>query len=196
MRNAPVLLMAALLLTSVGSLSRCRALKEENRSLHITQNVLLGDLDKFKVKDSLNAAKVAEMGLDLKTLRKYRAEDMELIKEMTSRNEKLAALAKTSTVTKYVVKTEVRDSIVYIDNSEVPTKSIDVHTKWYDVQGALIKDSLTLDIQTRDSLLITETIERRRFLFIHWGEKSKKYSIVSKNPNTSILGWEFIRVAK
>ena len=54
-------------------------------------------------------------------------------------------------------------------------------------------------IITRDSLLITESVQYKRFLNFLWKTKrikKREFDIVSKNPYTKITGFEVITIEK
>ena len=67
------------------------------------------------------------------------------------------------------------------------------------VTGYFTKDSANLNIQSKDELLITKSIERKRFLGIKlspkwFGYRNLQLNIVSKNPNCTISNIEYVEL--
>jgi hypothetical protein len=58
-------------------------------------------------------------------------------------------------------------------------------------------DTMHIEIQSRDSLLIVEHIILRRFLGFLWKTrraKERRIEAINKNPHTEIVGQEFITI--
>lgn len=185
-----------LVLISVASTSIYQTVKlqKENDSLKSNQATLLNGIEHYKLADSLNAVKVGELSLSLKEYKKYRAEDAALIKKLKS--DKLNAIGsiKTETIIEHV-PVHVRDTVYELEK----LKAFDYKSKWTDVTGIIKPDSVLLSIANREELLITESFEKKKFLFIKlpawlFGYKSKKINVVSKNPNTTVTNAEFISI--
>ena len=59
------------------------------------------------------------------------------------------------------------------------------------------KDTINLNIINYDELLITESLQKKKFLFFRlpisiFGYKRKVLNVISKNPNTKITSAEYI----
>lgn len=145
----------------------------------------------YKVNDSLSGLSIQQLILDRKQLKEYRQRDMELIAKLQIDKRRLQSVGSTSTKTVYQIKTEVRDSLVYLRDT---LRCFGHQGRWSRVEGCLVGDSVQLQIQSIDSLLYVEHVVPKRFWFIKWGVKERKQEILSKNPNTTILSAEFIRV--
>ena len=71
----------------------------------------------------------------------------------------------------------------------------------YTMAGKLLKQlwagsGFSGTLEVRDSLLVVETVQRKRFLGFLWKTKrvkSREIDVVSKNPYTDIVGVESIR---
>ena len=173
---------------------------ERNRYRGNTET-LLQDVETYKTKDSLNAAKVGVLELKLSEFEKYRASDAELIKTLQTKNRELEAVttAQMETITK--LRGTVRDSVVYLPGDTVTTvvRCIEYSDKWVDFDGCIINNTFSGKIITRDSLLITETVQYKRWLGFLWKTKrikNREFDIVSKNPNSKITGFEVITIEK
>lgn len=199
--NIKVIKLIAVIIAVVFSAISIRSfqvLKAEKEKLANNQIALLDTIQRCKIADSLNAAKVKVLQFSLSEYKKYRAEDAELIKEL--KLGKHVSTVSTSTKTVSNIKTKVRDSIIYKDKL-IPIdtlKQINYDSKWISVFGTLYNDSIDLRITNREELLVVESLVKKKFLFIKlpvwlFGYKTKAINVVSKNPNTVITNLEFIQ---
>lgn len=169
-------------------------LRKENNLLKTNQETLLSDIERYKIADSINVARIGELNLSLSEYKKYRAEDAELIKKLKA--DKLAAVSNVKIETKIEqVPVTIHDTIY----KQAQLKAFDYKSKWTDVSGIIMPDSVLLDIANREELIITESYQKKKFWFIKlpawlFGYKSKKIDIISKNPNTEVVGAEFITI--
>ena len=191
-------IMAAMLVVIVlqwVSVSRIKS--ERNRYKENTRTLLI-DVNTYKVRDSLNAAKAQDLSLKLSELKKYRQEDAKLIADLGVKLRNLQAVASlgTETRTEFVTKI-VRDTIFKAINDTNKAAIIDYEDKWLTFKGRLENGQFRGNIISRDSLLIAENVRYKRFLF--WRTKrikSRDFRVVSKNPHTKIVDCEHIIVEK
>ena len=161
---------------------------------------LLGRLEKFKVSDSLNAATVRALRLELSEYERFREADAELIKELQGKNRDLQSVVTAQTETISEIRSNVRDSVVYLpgDTVKVIVRCIDVVTPWTELHGCSTPDGrFTGKLVNRDSILITESVQYKKFLW--WKTKKVKnrdFRIISKNPHTKIMGFEVVTIEK
>ncbi len=181
--------------------TKIEKLTDERNRYRGNTETLLQDVETYKTKDSLNAAKVGVLELKLSEFEKYRASDAELIKTLQTKNRELEAVttAQMETITK--LRGTVRDSIVYLPGDTVTTvvRCIEYSDKWVDFDGCIINNTFSGKIITRDSLLITENVQYKRWLGFLWKTKrikNREFDIVSKNPHTKITGFEVITIEK
>lgn len=191
-------IMAAMLVVIVlQGVSVSRIKSERNRYKENTRTLLV-DVNTYKVRDSLNAAKAQDLSLKLSELKKYRQEDAKLIADMGVKLRNLQAVASmgTETRTEFVTKI-VRDTIFKAVNDTNKAALIDYEDKWLTFKGRLENGQFRGNIISRDSLLIAENVRYKRFLF--WRTKrikSRDFRVVSKNPHTKIVDCEHIIVEK
>lgn len=178
------------------SLNAIIKLKKENSRLNANQEILLSEnkVQTYKVADSLNAAKASELQLTLNEYKKYRAEDLQLIKKLKADKPKEIIKTVTETYTEIVAKLDT----VYIDSTK-HERHFSYDDKWTKVKGSVYDDSVKLDIKNNEELLVVENIQRKKFLFIKlpisiFGYKHKQIDVVSKNPHTQILSTEYITI--
>ena len=168
-------------------------LKSENKKLKANQETLLDSVKSFKVSDSLKAITVGNLELSLKQFKKYHTDDAILIKQL--KGQKPEVIIKPSVQTEYKVRTELKDSIIYKDT----LKTILYKSKWNYISGFVDKDTINLNIINYDELLITESLQKKKFLFFRlpisiFGYKRKVLNVISKNPNTKITSAEYITI--
>ena len=181
--------------------SRINTLTGERDKYRTNTETLLQEVSRYQTKDSLNAAKVGVLELKLSEFEKYRASDAELIKTLQAKNRELERVTTTQMETINELRATVRDSVVYLPGDTVTTvlRCIEYSDKWVDFDGCIKNNTFSGKIITRDSLLITETVQYKRWLGFLWKTKkikNRQIDVVSKNPATKILGVEFVTIEK
>ena len=170
-----------------------KKLKVENLAYRQNVAVLMDSVAHYQVNDSLNASQIGELQLKLSEYKKYRKEDTELIKKL--RADKPQTIVKTKTETKYKIKTELRDSVIYKDT----LKAINYSSYWTDLHGFISKDTIQINIANREELVLVESLQRKKFLGIKlpgwlFGYKREILDVVSRNPNTTIQNIEYVKL--
>lgn len=181
--------------------TKIEKLTDERNRYRGNTETLLQDVETYKTKDSLNAAKVGVLELKLSEFERYRASDAELIKTLQTKNRDLERVTTTQMETINELRATVRDSIVYLPGDTVTTvlRCIEYSDKWVDFDGCIKNNTFSGKIITRDSLLITEIVQYKRWLGFLWKTKrikNREFDIVSKNPNSKITGFEVITIEK
>lgn len=198
---ATIALAVAAVVTIWVQRSRINTLTGERDKYRTNTETLLQEVSRYQTKDSLNAAKVGVLELKLSEFEKYRASDAELIKTLQTKNRELEAVTTAQMETINELRATVRDSIVYLPGDTVTTvlRCIEYSDKWVDFDGCIKNNTFSGKIITRDSLLITETVQYKRWLGFLWKTKrikNREFDIVSKNPHTKITGFEVITIEK
>lgn len=206
MRKYIIIAAIALVLAAVATIcvqsSRINKLTGERDKYRTNTETLLQDVLQYQTKDSLNAAKVGVLEMKLSEFEKYRAEDAELIKTLQIQNRELDAVTTAQMVTINQLRGTVRDSIVYLpgDTATTVLKCVDIYDPWFTLIGCTTPDGVFTGVfENRDSLIIAETIEYKRFLGFLWKTKkikNRQVDVISKNPNTKIMGLEFVLIEK
>ena len=180
---------------------KIKRLTEERDRYRSNTEILLQDVRTYQTKDSLNAAKVGNLELSLAEYKKYRADDLALIKTLQTKNRDLERVTTTQMETINELRATVRDSVVYLPGDTVTTvlRCIEYSDKWVDFDGCIINNTFSGKIITRDSLLITETVQYKRWLGFLWKTKkikNREIDVISRNPHTKIMGVEYIEIEK
>lgn len=199
---AAIALAVAAVVTIWVQRSRINTLTGERDKYRANTETLLQDVSRYQTKDSLNAAKVGALELKLEEFKKYRESDAALIKTLKAKNRDLERITTTQMETINELRGNVRDSVVYLPGDTVTTilRCIDIVQPWFELHGCATPDGkFTGTHINRDSLLIAETVQYKRFLGFLWKTKkvkNREIDVVSKNPATQILGVEFITIEK
>jgi hypothetical protein len=161
---------------------------------------LLSDIERYRVRDSLNAARAQSLELTVKEYERFRADDAALIKQLKQRNRDLAAVNKTQSQTIIDLRAVPKDTVVLVRDSII-TPAVAVHCgdAWFDFDGILTADQFTGTLTNRDSLLLAETVKYKRFLGFLWKTRrvqDRQLDCVSRNPHTTILGLEYVFLEK
>jgi hypothetical protein len=181
---------------------KIKRLTEERDRYRSNTEILLQDVKTYQTKDSLNAIKVGNLELSLAEYKKYRADDLALIKTLQAKNRDLERVTTTQMETINELRATVRDSVVYLPGDTVTTilRCVDIVEPYFELHGCATPDGqFTGTHINRDSLLIVETVQYKRFWGFLWKTKkikNREIDVVSKNPATKILGVEFVLIKK
>ena len=200
------LILAAIILAVAAAFwvqhGKIKGLTVERDRYRSNTEILLQNVETYQTKDSLNAIKVGNLELSLSEYEKYRADDMALIKTLQTKIRALRRITTTQLETINELRGTVRDSIVYLPGDTVTTvlRCVDIVEPWFELHGCAKPDGqFTGTHINRDSLLIVETVQYKRWLGFLWKTKkikNREIDIVSKNPATHILGVEFVTIEK
>ena len=160
---------------------------------------LLSDIERYRVRDSLNAARVQSLELTVKEFERFRADDAALIKELKQRNRDLAAVNKTQSQTIIDLRAIPRDTVVVRDSVKVPAVAVHCGDAWYNFDGLLTEKEFTGTLANRDSLVIAESVKYKRFLGFLWKThkvENRQLDVVSKNPHTELMGVEYVVIER
>lgn len=170
--------------------------QERNRYERNTESLLL-DVEQYKTRDSLNAAKVGALELTIQEYERFRAADAQLIKTLQTKNRDLTAITATQSQTIMELSAVPRDTVIIRDSMVMPAVVVHTGDAWYDFDGILADQEFTGTLAVRDSLLLIESVQYKRCLFFKTKKiKNRKLDVVSKNPHTKIVNCEHIVIEK
>ena len=169
------LILAAIILAVAAALwvqhAKIKRLTDERDKYRSNTEALLADVERYQTKDSLNAVTVGVLQLKLSEFEKYRADDAALIKTLQTKNRDLQAVTTAQLQTINELRGTVRDSIVYLPGDTVTTvlRCVDITDPWFELHGcATPAGNFTGTFVNRDSLLIAETVQYKRWLGFLW----------------------------
>jgi len=147
-------------------------------------------LKTIKGKDSiiqLNAAKVQALTYTVDEYKKFRALDVQTIKELNLKLKNVQSVTNIGTSTSSTVSTKIQ----YVDS----TKCLNYTDKFTTVSGCFKGDSINLLIENRDSLTtVVSRIPKCHFLWWSWGVKAIQLDIRAQNPNTKFTYLKYIEL--
>lgn len=176
-----------------------KKIESENKVLKTNVSTLMEGVEQYTVKDSLQVATIADLELSLSQYKKYREEDEKLIQSLKIDNKRLKGVISTQTESYYQHTALLRDSVkLLLTGDSVPTpihiKTASYSDKWHSLNVTIEGDSLDYILKTKESLLITNHIVPKRFLFIKYGCKEVRTDVVSKSPYAEDINVESITI--
>ena len=195
-----ILVLATFLAVSV---KNCQDIRTDRNRLSDNQRTLLADIEFYRTKDSLSVASVERLTLTNREFRKYAGELKKTIEELNLKVKHLQSASQSATETKYLVKTEIRDSIIIrpgktdtLGKDPDTLSRIDFQDPYLTFSGSITGKQFSGLIQSRDTII--QLIHRipRRFWFIRWGTKAIRQEIVSRNPYSQIAYTEYIELKR
>lgn len=172
---------------------------EDNKILKKNVYSLLEGVERYTIRDSLQVATIANLELSLSQYKKYREEDEKLIKSLQIDNKRLKGVITTQTESYYQHTAVLRDSVkMLLSPDSIPTpiriKTATYSDRWHWLGVTIEADSLKYKLKTKESLLITNHIVPKRFLFIKYGCKEVRTDVVSKSPYAVDVNVESITI--
>lgn len=172
---------------------RIETLTDERNRYRNNVETLMADCQEYQIRDSLQAARVGSLELTVREFEKFRVQDAALIKDLTGRNRDLEQLNKAQAQTIIRLQDIPRDTVILIDSIPVRAKAIHCGDAWYDFDGLMTEADFSGTLVNRESLILTETVKYKRFLFWKTRKvKDRQMDAVSLNPHTTITGLEYI----
>ncbi len=182
--------------------ARIRTLRQDRDVYRQNTAVLLDSVERYRTREGLNAVTVRNLELKLSEFKQYRADDAALIGTLRTKVRDLERVTTAQTSTIYQLRATARDTVVIRADGAVSDTLTCVEYKdpWIDFEGCIDGENrFTGRIESRDSLVYVEHVERARFLGFLWKTrriKERRQEIVSRNPHTTIQSAEFITIRK
>ena len=175
------------------------SLKSENKILQTNVSTLIEGAEQYTTKDSLQVATIANLELSISEYRRYKAEDERLIESLKIDNKRLKGVINTQTEAYYQQTTLLRDSVKMLlspDSIEIPVsiKTASFADQWHSLNVTIQGDSLNYKLKTKESLLVTNHIVPKRFLFFKYGCREVRTEVVSRNPYVKDIQVESITI--
>ena len=168
---------------------RNRRLSEERDRYKNNTEVLATACEKYRIQDSLSGARVRSLELSIEEFEQYRAADAAMIQSLRQKNRDLQSVADLQAQTIIDIAARPRDTVVVVDSLPVKAKAVHCGDAWYDFDGIMTEDAFTGSLAVRDSLVVSETVEHKRFLGFLWKTrrvKNRQLDVISQNPHTTI----------
>lgn len=178
------------------SVKSCRNARQECVRLEGNQQALLEKATYYRTQEGHSTAKVERLLLTNKELEEHRADLMKTVKELGLKIKHLQSASTTTTETRYVIQTELRDSIVYHDHFLDTLHCIRFDNPYLVLDGCMNQGKFSGYIKSRDTLV--QIIHRipRKFLCFRWGTKAIMQQVIARNPYSDITYTEYLEFYK
>lgn len=194
-------IVAALIIALFASIRQCNHVQQERNRLDNNQNVLLSDIERYKVRDSLNAVSVGVLTMKVDEFGRYFSDMEAMIKDMGVKLRRVESISQTALESSYHLQATARDTTVVIvqpdsTKQEVPAQVIKYEDPHISFHGMIADQQFYGDIKTQDTLF--QIIHRvpRKFLFFRWGTKEFRQEVVSSNPYSNITYNRVLKIEK
>lgn len=181
--------------------NRINKLRNENERFNANQEVLLDSVEYFKIRDSINVAKVNRLSLSVTEFKKHKQEDKKLIDDLKIKASQLENVISINVKTIANLKAALKDTLIHdtITNVIDTLRYFDYKSKFTDVYGLIGNDSVQIKIENREQLKAIMYMQKKKFWFMKlpiwlFGYKTKSLDVISLNPNTVINGVEYIEI--
>lgn len=172
-------------------------LKQERDRGRANVATLMGDVEQYRTRDSLSAAQIQSLQLTVEEYERFRAADAQLIKTLQTKNRDLMAVTTAQSQTIMELSAVPRDTVIIRDSVAMPAVAVHTGDAWFDFDGLLTEKEFTGTLAVRDSLLLVESVQYKRWLFFKTKKiKNRKLDVVSKCPYSTITDCEHIIIEK
>lgn len=171
----------------------------ENERLSENQSALMTKAQTYKTESERNAMSVKTLTLRLDELKENESQLTEKCKELEIQLKRVKSINQTGTESKYTIKGETHDSIIYVPVSGKADTLICSDYKDDYISFSYCVDSAriyTADIVTRDTITAIAHRVPKKFLFIRYGTKEIKMEVISSNPHTILTTATRVEVVK
>ncbi len=177
---------------------KIQQLQDERDRYKNNTETLLTEVEQYKTRDSLSAARVQSLELTVKEYERFRADDAALIKSLKLRNRDLSEVNTAQAQTIIELSARPRDTVVVTDSIPIPAVAVHCGDAWFDFDGILTEKEFTGKLQSRDSLMLVETVKYKRRCWLFKTKKivDRQLDVISKNPYTTIMGVEHVVISK
>ena len=181
--------------------ARLKKVKADRDVQRKNVETLFTSVESYKVQDSLQAATIGDLQLTLKQYKQFRAEDAQLISNLKVDNKRLQGVVTTQTESYYQHTAILRDSVKMLitrkpDSIKIPiiVKTANFADEWHRLNIVIDGDSLNYRLRTKESLIITNHVVPKKFLWFKFGCKEVRTDVVSKNPYVENIDVESITI--
>lgn len=164
------------------------AVAEKDR-LQRNENALIEQARNYRTESEKNASSVQVLTLKKDELERYNEELVKTCEDLNIKLKRAQSISQTGTHTEYVIRGEVRDSIVYVrDIGALDSLRCSDYKDPYLAFSYCVDSSgvYTADIETYDTITAIAHRIPRKFLFFRFGTKEIRQEVVCANPHTRI----------
>lgn len=186
MKKYLILIICALALSVIIMGAAFDRSNRERKRHQENENELLRENESWKTEHGKSAMEVQRLTIEKGDIEKYFAEALEQIEDLKIKNKRIKKLLQAGTETNVVIKTVIRDSIIYVKDSSYHVGKFDWKDSWTSIHGIIKSDSIDIKYNQKDTLSFVTKRIPRKFLFIKWGTKRLEMNVINSNPNNEI----------
>ena len=183
-----------MLVAAIAGWMKYDKVKEDRDRLAQNQSALLSEMEVYKTESGKTAAAMKVLTLDKDEAEKECQELCEVVEDLRLKLKRVQEATKTETKTEVVIKTIVKDSIIYVDSSQVSVRAFGWRDPWTNIDGYIHGDSANIKVENTDSLYMVVHRVPKKWWFFRWGTKEIRVNVVNKNPHTHIKYVRTLRI--
>lgn len=183
-----------LFISLIISVKSCKSAREDNNRLKDNQKELLQGINIYRDKTGASVAEVNALTLQKNEFENLCKDQQKEIKELNISLKRIKSYSQTTTTTQVPITTILHDSVFVINNRIDTLRCLSYSDNYFSIDGCLNNDTLIGNVNCIDTLVQTISIIPKRFLFFKYGCKGLKQTIKSKNPYSTIISSEYIRI--
>lgn len=192
-------LVIVITILTIGLILTCHALLKERSERKRYQNnfiELTTENEAYKTKEGKWAIDARMLELKASELEQYCSEQTETIKALGVKVRRLESVSTIGIRTEVEVSAPIRDTVIMKDTVEVLAGSFHWSDSWLSIDGLIHDGIVDCRVESVDSL--TQVLYRvpRRFLFIKYGTKEVRQTIISSNPHSRLIYSEYIKLRR
>jgi len=188
---------------------RCIFNVNEKQRLRENFNAAMSDVRFYRTKDSLSAASVQQITLKHSELQKHYDD---LVQDAASQNLKLRRIesaSRTATVTEYKIETRWRDTVIYRPGRIDTIRCINYNDAFLRFHLCDEPSNQSTSVESIDHhrlasahIEIIDTLVQfihrvpKQFLCFRFGTKAIRQEVLTKNPHSSIVFTEYLKLQK
>lgn len=171
-------------------IKRIESLKEEVKRQTVNVKTLNANVQTYKTAYGNSVAKVSGLTYTIKEMKAYEAELISRLKDAEIDAEAVQSVTQVGT------QIIIRDTVPIVIKDSV--ECFTYNDSWNYVHGCYTsKDSVDLEIQTRDKLDVVPTIDyKHRFLKWRWGVRGVNINVISQNPYSEFTYQKYIEIKR
>ncbi len=180
-----------------GLLKKIKHLEAECNRYEGNTTALLSDMKRMRIDSATYAVDVKALRLNLKEYKRYRADDIKLIKKLNIRIKSLETAARHQLEVNAPIKALVIDTLIVRDTVALRLQKIEMNTPHLQLSGIIENNMLMGKIYIPITINQFIWIEHKhRFLWWRWGVKAIHQTISTDNPYVQINYSEVIQIKK
>lgn len=191
-----ILIFLALCVALVISVRTCRSLQIDRARLLQNQSILLhnGQVELGKTADGRSMTSVPALTVHSGEFLSSSDTLPRLARAMGVKPSRIREAATVSSVTKTSLSIPIAPDSIAGHTSPSSTRSLSYSDPWFSLSASIHADSLSVALQSHDTLDIIVHRVPKRFLFFRFGCKAVRMNISSRNPYTNLVYSRFYQI--